>query len=329
MKKHLAKKVIAFVAILLIGFLPSICAADTIVYTGAPGDWSDGALWRNLSVTPNTTGALPTTADTAIINGNRIADVNSVIGTVAGGIIVSNQFDPAMQGTLNVNSGGSLTYDGVLSIASAAGGAGTLNITGGNLTSINDGSRLVLGGSAGGTFNLSGGTFTAQGSAPTDGLTIRDITLNLSGGTFDLSGGQVVPQNVTFNVIGDDTTILTDRLNHGGAASTATYNFVFDSDGVSSFTNAAFMNLINATINVDGSAYTGGAGTFTLFDSANLVEGSTSQNITGAFAGFDAVFSTADNGNDVILTLTTAVPEPSSLILLGGGMIGFCLRRRR
>jgi hypothetical protein len=81
--------------------------------------------------------------------------------------------------------------------------------------------------------------------------------------------GQNVP--TTFEIIGDDASVAIARINNGPGGNSGTFKFVFDASGVSPINVSAWMFLDTIQLVVDGSAYTGGAGAFKLFDSANFV----------------------------------------------------------
>ena len=172
-----------------------------------------------------------------------------------------------------------------------------------------------------GAINVSGGVFQVAGlTTGEDTVSFGNEVINISGGTFDVSGGQVFAGNDTqFNIIGDAATIQLDRLNlAANTARESTFNFVFDSDGVSTVKNAAFLSLTEANLLVDGSAYTGGIGSFDLFTSAYLVGAVEASNVTVKGFGVEGVDfelvqglnAEGGNGNVTLNVLTVAVPEP-------------------
>ncbi len=288
--------------------------ADNVIFNPVAGDWNNTANWSK--------AALPTTADTAIMNNGRVVSVNNAVGTTAGAINVANQLAGFTAG-MNVNAGGSLSYEGILYIG-AAGATGTVNIAGGALTSVNTGSRTVMQSGANSTFNLSSGTFTAQGSAATDALTLSGVTMNISGGTLDMSGGQVIPQNnPVFNITGDAAAITMDRLNMNVASRASDWNFTLGSNGVSSVNNGAFLHLAYANIHVDGSAYTGPGGLIDLFTAPNVATTAINPaNITGFRPEYSVVYEQDTTGNYSRLNISfdPAAIDTNALVLALGDL---------
>jgi len=331
-------------------------SAVTTVLNSGTNDWNTGASWS--------TGNVPTAADLAIINNNNEATLSSVavdVGTIrmvnnansatltlssGASLNVSTLFQMGAGGsgtaTANINGGtfsfansslGAATTTvlnvngGAASTDNAAGvqvlANGTMNVISGSFTHSGTGSRTVTDGD--GAVNVSGGSFNAVGAAAADILRIRN-DLTISVGTVNLTGGQVVfDQGHDLNVVGNAATINMDRLNYGSFV--GAINFDFDSDGISSIVSSAFTNLANASIFVDGTSYTGGAGSFTLFESASL-SGLPTAAVADNFDGFTTAFS--QSGENYILTLT-AVPEPGMSALLGGifALSWVMVRRRR
>lgn len=342
-----------YFTLLIMSAVPLSAANQVLDADG--GDWNDAGNW---------TSAVPTSADIAIINNNNTATLNTVavdVGTLrmvnnandgtftmsAGGSLnVSTLFQMGAGGTgtatTNINGGtfsfvnsslGAVTtsilnIDGGAASTSNANGVqvlanGTLNVIGGSFTHSGTGTRTVTDGD--GAVNVSGGSFNAVGASPSDILRMRN-DMTISGGTVNLTGGQVVfDQGHDLNVVGNDATINMDRLNYGSF--TGAINFDFDSDGISSIISSAFMNLANASIAVDGTNYTGGAGVFTLFESASL-SGLPSSAVANNFGGLTGTFS--QSGENYILTLT-AIPEPGTYALLAGcfALASVMIRRRK
>ena len=130
---------------------------------------------------------------------------------------------------------------------------------------------------------------------------------------------------------------------HQQSSFDATLDFVFDATGVSTFDSDSRLGFSSSTINIDASAYTGGAATFVLVDTELF--GGTYANNGGGFGtigtivaptGFTATLDQSmfdgDPGDGFTgeITLTIApVPEPSSTALLGLGGLALILRRRR
>lgn len=243
-------------------------------------------------------------SDTAVINQGCTVVVDSAVSVAVGDLLLANTDSGQPESRLNIDPGGRLTADGAVTISASA-DAGTLNIRGGALVTrhpvavnkggalnlskgsfTNDaaGPRIVLQDTdgAGGAVNISGGTFTARGADPTDFLEVNADEINLSGGIVDMRGGQVLAADTTtISVIGGDADITMDRLNLNDPERAATLRFVFDESGVAAIKSNAFIHLGSATIEVDGSGYTGGPAVFDLLTTPHLASGARKVEITG------------------------------------------------
>ncbi|WP_156817241.1 hypothetical protein [Rubritalea marina] len=136
--------------------------------------------------------------------------------------------------------------------------------------------------------------------------------MTIQGGVVDMSGGQVKCTNSpVISIIGDAATITMDRLNVNSPSEAATFRFIFDQDGVSPIMTNQWMTLSHAKLEVDGSAYAGGPGTFELFKSSNLTHIGDAQ-VTGTFPGLQATFS--KEGNSWLLNLTEVLEYPQAFL---------------
>lgn len=200
-----------------------------------------------------------------------------------------------------IDDGRSIVVDSAITVdpgTITVGAASTLEIQGGSLTNGGSGPRTVFTDTngSGGAVLISGGTFTATGAAPTDALFVQADSITISGGTFDMSGGQVILADTTaLTVVGDEAGIQMDRLNVNSPTRAATIRFVFDENGISCIDSSAFINLSEATLIIDGSAYTGVAASFDLFSSPNIA--SVASDVT--------VIGLGEEGKDYVLTQDT------------------------
>jgi hypothetical protein len=272
------------------------------------------------------------------------------VGTVtqSGGTVASaGTVFVGVQGNGSYNlTGGSLLASNNLTVGSSAGGVGTINQGGGSIivgSSVAASGQAFVGQSGTGTFNLSAGTLAA--TAFSIGQNSGAIgVVNQSGGTIDLLNGPAGPGSMSIGVVGTGTysisngTLLAQNLtvmvsSNGVSAGTLNLagnagvnctgalflglngiiNFAFRPDGVAQMNFAgaeASVADVGSQIFVDGSAYTGGAGSFTLINAASFV-GEPTITLNNFALGATSVWDT-NNGN-FIVTVGTPVSEPPTI----------------
>ena len=123
-----------------------------------------------------------------------------------------------------------------------------------------------------GLIDVKSGSWVYSNASPPN-VTILNTDIRISGGTVNLTGQIYMGQNVatTFEIIGGAASVGLARINNGPGGNSGTFKFVFDASGVSPINVSAWMFLDTIQLVVDGSAYTGGAGAFRLFDAVNFV----------------------------------------------------------
>jgi hypothetical protein len=321
-----------------------LCAASTSYATTLPflggnntdSNWNVGTNWNGASV--------PGSGDTALVNQNRRAYVDS---DVAFGGILTNQNTSNTNHTsqIDVRTGGILAVS-TASNGSSTGGDGLIKVTGGIMTttgavrnrdviSLESGAlslfNTATGGNnqalsaAAGSLNVTGGALTA-GAAMSSGTIQFYSAIDISAGSFT-TVAQTFFAGTSLTINGDAATIGFKDLNQS-VGRAVDFNFNFGATDVSTIVSTGFMNLAGATINVNGSGYGGGAGVFDLITSVNYGDDVFAGQLVTGFAGLDGVVSAS--GNNLILTLTTAVPEPGTYALLAGltGLVFVMVRRR-
>ncbi len=200
--------------------------------------------------------------------------VSNSVYSLTGGTLIADDGDLTATGILDIN-GGVFTINEVAS-------AGLLTINGDGL------------------IQLQSGTFDRTGTAGGDAMIVKpDITI--SGGAVNLTGQNYL--NGTTTIQGDGASITIQRLN-SNPSNTGDYVFEMGATGVSGIANTSWMNLGSVSITVDGTAYTGGSATFTLFDTVNLSTTSTAVSVTGFAAGYTAVVTQDQGVDEVTLTIT-------------------------
>jgi len=277
-------------------------------------------------------------------------------GTQSGGTVVSaGSLFIGVQGNASYTlSGGSILASNNFTVASGAGSVATLTQSGGSIavgSAVANSGQTFVGQGGTGTFNLSGGTLksTSFSIGPNAG---SSGTVNQTGGTIDLltgpagagsmtigslgtgvysiSNGALQAVNLTImvssnltgigtlNVAGSSAIDCTGQLTLG---SNGVINVAFRTNGVAqmNFTGAGTNTFdVGSQINVDGSAYTGGPGSFTLIDGV-LFDGTPTITLTNFALGATYLWDT-NNGNFTV-TVGTVVAPPTLTSSVSGGTL--------
>lgn len=215
-------------------------------------------------------------------------------GGSSGQAYVGQATSPGAIGVFNL-SGGTFKASS-LSLGTGASGSGTITQTGGTLdlmTAPSGAGSMVIGPVGTGSYSIQNGIFNA-------------VNLSITNGSFNVKNGATIT--------------LTGDLNLGGPGS---IDFTFDSTGDSTINVGGVVALDPAAeINVDGSAYTGGAGSFTLIDALSF-DNTPVINVSGFGGGASYLWDTI-NGNFIV-----TVPEPQVATIVGLGMLALLGRFRR
>jgi hypothetical protein len=199
--------------------------------------------------------------------------------------------------TLNILTGGDLNVTGNINMG--ADGTGTVNQTDGT---VDVGDKLNLTGADSSFYTISGGALT------TSGLDVGPTAAS------------------TFAIVGDSATV-TASAGAVDAGAFSTFSFSLGATGIDSIDTTGVMTIVSgAELLIDGSSYTGGAGTISLFSYASLAdETEFIETITG-FGSLTADIVYTNTGIDLVL-----VPEPSTFALFGGLFVfaSVVLRRHR
>ena len=328
-----------------------LCAASTsygaaLTFTG---DNNVDSNWNLASSWTGNGGVLPTSGDSVLLNQNRRAFVTTDVNfggslALANGNLLTHiaVVDVRTDGTFAVSTASVGSNNGAIGRIDVTGGImtttgsvlnrDTINLSSGTLSLFNaatSGNNHALSAVTGrsGVLNVTGGVLTA-GAAMTSGTIQFRSAIDISAGSFE-TVAQTFFAGTSLTVNGDAATIALTQLNQNNLINRAVdFNFNFGATNVSSIVSTGFMSLSSATINVDGSGYAGGAGVFDLITSGNYTDDVFAASSVTGFAGLDGVVSAS--GNNLILTLTTAVPEPGTYALLAGlTVLVFVMVRRR
>jgi hypothetical protein len=323
------------------------------------GDWSDLAKWRdNSSGSWQASTVLPGASDSATVNNDftLTLDMNAAISSM----VIVNTSDGKgatfnMHGadrTLTLGSTlavGHSTYTGAGVVNQSAGSLlaggiitvndkGTYNLTSGTLQA---GNNINVVGN--GLLDINGGTVTTavsavRGFSGTGTVKLQSGSVSMSGASsvrldsnlFEISGGSLtLDANVVLGyakasemkIIGDEATLNFKTFSQAADnGASGTIRFVLDETGVSTINVAEWINLEASTLVVDGSAYTGGAGTFDLITSGSFMPANIADTNKFSITGFaNGAFITQDtDANKVTLTV---IPEPKiSLIVFSSSL---------
>ncbi|MGH8046615.1 MAG: beta strand repeat-containing protein [Chthoniobacterales bacterium] len=279
----------------------TLATGSNFIYRGSstlvPAASVSGRTYYNLSF-DSTSGSWTTGA----FSGSGIFTVN---GDLTVGTGVSVNFG-TYTGTFSTN--GNVSISGTLGTNTAAAGAASFTIASGKALSVASGGTLNMG--SGKTVTIaSGGSLTGAGTL--SGL----IAMN---GT--LSPGTAGPGTLT---LGASTLTLS-----------STSAFAFDlgtSADLISLTGGT-LALGSGVIDFSDFTFTPGAGftdtIYNLITGASSVTGSLGVGISGLVtAGYNGTISLS--GNNLILTVTAAVPEPHEYAIAIAGLLGVVIYRRR
>jgi len=228
---------------------------------------------------------------------------------------------------LTVNSGGSATLTGgTLNMNGTLTANGTVTIDGGTITRNIAGVTTTIAGT--GAIKMLSGSYALTGGGASDVVQINTALFEISGGAVNLSGQVRLGAGAEMKIIGNDATIQFLRLNNQEAnGSTGTFRFVFDEDGVSTVNSTGFINLSASTIIVDGSAFTGEAGTFDLFKGTQLSALALTDNISvSGFGSYGGAYVTQDAVSGLVQL--TVIPEPATVGLFIVASVGLMILRR-
>jgi hypothetical protein len=243
-------------------------------------------------------------------------NTNGVLN-LRGGSITTSALNVYGNGAANL-TGGTLNMNGTLTAN------GTVTINGGTIARNIAGVTTTIAGT--GAIKMLSGSYALTGGAATDVVQINTALFEISGGAVNLSGQVRLGAGAEIKIIGNDATIQFGRLNNQGAQ-TGTIRFVFDEDGVSTVNSAGYINLSASTIIVDGSAFTGEAGSFDLFKGTTLSGLALTDNISvSGFGSYGGAYVTQDA--DSGLVQLTVIPEPATVGLFIVASAGLMILRR-
>ncbi len=227
-----------------------------------------------------------------------------------------------------------------VSLATDYTGTNTYNLVVGGNSTLNASAAFTATGlliQSTGTVNLTGGAFTLPQTSSNNNGAGAAGTLQLNaGGTLNISGGTHVFNERSliygnFRVSGSAASISLHQI----ATTGATFDFIFDSGGVSTITGAGgfpWFSIQDSVVNVSNSGFVG-TGSFTLFDCDDAGSMMTADKFTVTGFGAEGVGWTLDiidnpNGSLRDTVVLNIIPEPSAALLGGLGMLAL-LRRRR
>ena len=283
--------------------IPSICSAAVNVFKAGSSDFNDTSSWSLDSLPGNIAqgNTLIQFGRDATASANHTPTVGDVNLVIRSNESSENQSSLSMAHDLDTGLLGANA--GSVQLGSNGGFYGTLNQSAGVLTT---GTLLI--GDSDGTAAFRSYYQMTGGSISTTSLLIRNDAIF----SFEGMASTVSAQNMTLSSTLADNPILEFKL--GGV------NGINAIDVSGLFTIGSTSKLI-----VDGTGYTGGAKTIDLV-TFGAVAGSFIDPANITLTGFSEGSSIGYDGDSMFIT---AVPEPTSSVLIGFGGIALMLRRQR
>ncbi len=287
-------------------------AGTTATYTYGS---TESSLNGNLSFTSTTAASLGTSAGRTFQVHNATTFANAFSGT--GSSITKTGTGTMILNNTNTYTGGTNVNAGTLLVGNTVGSTASLSTSG----AVAVGADGTLGGNGtiGGATTITGGTLAAGASAGSLAFSNNLTIVGASSSTAIELGGKNFDLNMTEDY---------DRIKLTGAMATLTLDGTLDISLINGFTLGA--SEIFGIFQLETGATVSG-----LFKDAlgmDLAEGATVGNFSGRDLFITYAANVGDNtisqfgGNDI--ALFTAVPEPSSALLLLGGL-GMLLGFRR
>ncbi|MEI6607461.1 MAG: hypothetical protein WCP35_19295 [Verrucomicrobiota bacterium] len=320
----------------------SVPASDRVALLVA--DYSQGgtatlATW-GLSVTGTidsasvfTPGANVSINDAGTGSINTISSVLSTTGAASGGLVLNLAGTTTFSSNVTGSGGLNLTGTGIAKLEGTNSYSGATHVTSGTLLvdGLNTGTGAVnVGASAklGGHGVITGAVTVASGGTLSPGASIATLT----SGALTLSSGSTFAYEMNSEARTADLQVVNGALTLDSSTGSKVYLTVTDLAGAP----VAFSTTLSL-INYSG-AFSGGFFTYVdatthaekaLTDGAQFTLGANTWKITytATAGGLNALDVTG--GHFINLTNLTAIPEPGSLLALGGLVgLGLCLRWR-
>lgn len=238
---------------------------------------------------------------------HTLANNSATTATLSSDVSVENTGDTNQHllftGDGNWRVNGAIIRSGILANSNLTKeGSGTLFLNGNNTYT---GTTTITAGTLAGTGSLGNGNTTVTGgniAAGTDG-TVGVLTFNNG---LNLSG---LTGNLKFDL---GSTVASDKL----------------------LVTTGALSIGSGLLNFDDFNFTAlsgfGTGTYTLFDTSTSISGTLGSSLAGTIGGLNAFLSQSNDSQDILLTVSAVIPEPSTYAAFVGVLaLAFALNRNR